>query len=270
MSRFNEIPYPRPSVKTYVFIATSIALTVGFILLVLQPFGTSSFNHPHKNPLLIGYSIVIFIMVSAYYVIKTKLLSNVQLEQWTIVNELLDLILCFVICVIALYFYSSFFITKRISWMGLVYFFRYAIISAIIPMSFIGIFMFYRWKDVTRLSLTQEQNHPNKITLGQNKNDIIETEVSDIYYARAHDNYVMLFINNGDEIRKHIIRSTLKAIIDQLPSDQFIKAHRSYLVNRQHIAELNGNKNKATLKLSNIEKTIPVSRGSFDNIKTLF
>ena len=44
-------------------------------------------------------------------------------------------------------------------------------------------------------------------------------------------------INN----KRHVIRTTLTEMEEQLPSDNFIRIHKSYVVNKKHITEVRAN-----------------------------
>jgi DNA-binding LytR/AlgR family response regulator len=62
-------------------------------------------------------------------------------------------------------------------------------------------------------------------------------------------------------LKKVLLRSTLSLIHQQLGSFEFfIKCHRSYVVNRNHIVSTSGNAQGLKLKLKDIEEPIPVSR----------
>jgi len=58
--------------------------------------------------------------------------------------------------------------------------------------------------------------------------------ICDIEYVRAEDNYLSVYV--GSEA--HRIRGTLSALALRLPSPQFMRVHRSYLVNVERIREI--------------------------------
>jgi DNA-binding LytR/AlgR family response regulator len=59
----------------------------------------------------------------------------------------------------------------------------------------------------------------------------------DLLYAEAMLNYVILYTAT----RKMIVYITLKSLEEQLPADSFIKAHKSFIVNRTKIKSIEGN-----------------------------
>jgi DNA-binding LytR/AlgR family response regulator len=60
---------------------------------------------------------------------------------------------------------------------------------------------------------------------------------SDLIYAEAMLNYVMLHTSS----RKMMVYVTIKGLEDQLPSDIFIRIHKSFIVNRNKIKSIEGN-----------------------------
>jgi two-component system response regulator LytT len=56
----------------------------------------------------------------------------------------------------------------------------------------------------------------------------------DILYLEAEGNYTLLHSNTG---KKRLIRSVITEIHDQLPAVDFLRIHRSFVVNKKHITE---------------------------------
>jgi hypothetical protein len=96
--------------------------------------------------------------------------------------------------------------------------------------------------------------------LGQNNNEFLMVKPLQIIFMEAADNYVEIHFRE-ERLKKVLLRSTLSLIHQQLGSFEFfIKCHRSYVVNRNHIVSTSGNAQGLKLKLKDIEEPIPVSR----------
>jgi DNA-binding LytR/AlgR family response regulator len=67
-----------------------------------------------------------------------------------------------------------------------------------------------------------------------------------IYYLKAFDNYCYIVTQS----QTYLVPHTLKHVFEQLEHTQFIKTHRSYVVNLNHI--LSVNKNTISLESENI------------------
>jgi DNA-binding LytR/AlgR family response regulator len=68
-------------------------------------------------------------------------------------------------------------------------------------------------------------------------NQIEKVLYSELLYAESMMNYVILYTPS----RKMIVYITLKSLEEQLPASQFIKVHKSFLVNRGKIQSIDGN-----------------------------
>lgn len=94
--------------------------------------------------------------------------------------------------------------------------------------------------------------------------------VSKIVFARSADNYVEIGYLQDDEVKKKLIRNTLKNIEKQLREfNNFIRTHRTSLVNIQYVHKLNKNFQSYWLSLDNTTETIPVSRQYLMAVKDL-
>src|SRR5882757_5361407 len=68
-------------------------------------------------------------------------------------------------------------------------------------------------------------------------NQIEKVFYNDLVYAEAMLNYVMLYTNS----KKMMVYVTIKSLEEQLPADIFIKVHKSFIVNKTKIKNINGN-----------------------------
>lgn len=103
-----------------------------------------------------------------------------------------------------------------------------------------------------------------------NESDKFIVRVMDIVFLRSADNYIELCYMEGEDIRKKMIRSTLKHAEQQLSTfNSFIRTHRTSLVNLRHIEKLHKNFNTHWLSLISTKETIPVSRQYLMTVKEL-
>ena len=68
----------------------------------------------------------------------------------------------------------------------------------------------------------------------KNKGELIKVNKTDIYYVEAYDNYAKLICNNGE----YLLSFTLKSVTEKLNDKNFIRIHRSYLININKIDSL--------------------------------
>lgn len=97
----------------------------------------------------------------------------------------------------------------------------------------------------------------NSISLKDNK-VIYRISYSDIKYIQSWGNYLKFFL--ADKNIK-IVRKTIKVIESELPSDQFLRIHKSYMVNINCISSIQGNQ----IKLEN--EQLPIGKSYLVNVK---
>ncbi|WP_347840354.1 LytTR family DNA-binding domain-containing protein [uncultured Draconibacterium sp.] len=106
--------------------------------------------------------------------------------------------------------------------------------------------------------------------ISENEADNIRLQVSEIIFVKSADNYVEIGFRAGGEISKKMVRNTLKNIEKQLREfNNFVRTHRSSIVNIQYIDKLNKNFNSYWLTLIDTKETIPVSRQYLMIVKDL-
>lgn len=92
--------------------------------------------------------------------------------------------------------------------------------------------------------------------------------VADIVLLRSADNYVEVIYLEGNTVKKKLIRNTLKNIEQQLkPFSNFIRCHRTSIINSFHVEKLNRKFNNHWLILKGFDDPVPVSRQYLLKIK---
>jgi DNA-binding LytR/AlgR family response regulator len=85
--------------------------------------------------------------------------------------------------------------------------------------------------------------------------------IAEVVFIQSADNYVEIAYMEGDNLKKSLIRNTLKNIELQIkPYSNFIRCHRTCIVNMRYIEKLNQNYGSHTLTIRGYPEKIPVSR----------
>jgi len=262
--KFSQIPFPRLPLKRYLWISFGIAFSVAFILVVFQPFGTTQFKHPNKRLILIGYGLTVFITMAIFYILSTQVIHKNKEGRWTILFESIDLFFALTLSILATYVYYIEIFNGSYNLKRMSYFLLNAASVALLPTLASVVYLYITWKDVQRSTIQNPMEEAPKDRLvllsGSTKSDKLEATNEEIIMAQAQSNYVMLFLYKDGKMQRHILRSTLKQIKDQLDENIFLQVHRKIL-------QLTGNKSKPQLQLVDFEKKIPVSRGMYDQLK---
>ena len=85
--------------------------------------------------------------------------------------------------------------------------------------------------------------------------------LKDIQYIEGYDDYLKIHRVNSSPL---VVRMTFKTIMTKLPSDVFVRVHRSYVVSKFFISKFNSN------KIQIGDKQIPVGALYKGNIKSSF
>ena len=99
----------------------------------------------------------------------------------------------------------------------------------------------------------------------RSRDRIYFVDVEDVQWIESEGDYVAL--HDGEDA--HLVRKTMKKLEEQLASDQFLRVHRSYIVNVDYIEELRP-LDHGTYQLRMASGTpLKTSRGYSDNIDAL-
>lgn len=117
--------------------------------------------------------------------------------------------------------------------------------------------------------LEKIENHSkcinNKITL-KYKNKFKVINICDICYCKAHERETVIHTDK----EKFIEQCSISEFYKRLPSENFFKSHRSYVINIEKIVEIiPWFNNTYIVKLQDVKTDIPVSRNNIQKFKHL-
>lgn len=106
-----------------------------------------------------------------------------------------------------------------------------------------------------------ENNPPGTITIaGSDKQASVSVNEQSLFYIQSTGNYVDVFFQDK-KLRRVTIRSTLRALEETLRGHpNFIRCHRSYIVNLTKVKGIAGNAQGYRLEVEGVDLPIPVSR----------
>lgn len=79
-----------------------------------------------------------------------------------------------------------------------------------------------------------DTNQTEQILLIKEGNEIVRVKTSEIYYIEATGNYLKLHTSKGTLLH----RQTVKEFLEVLPVVHFVRTHKSYIVNTEHISRI--------------------------------
>lgn len=126
-------------------------------------------------------------------------------------------------------------------------------------------------KKATILKIEKYENdYLNKTVefTSENKNENIRLLIADVAVIKSADNYVEIIFKEEDKFKVALVRNALKNIEKEISVySNFIRCHRTAIVNTHFIEKLNTNYNNHSISVKSYDKTIPVSRQYLIKIK---
>lgn len=119
---------------------------------------------------------------------------------------------------------------------------------------------FYQMKNQTKTvastSTSPQKEESNQIFIKSDKR-LMQIELAEVYYFESYGNYVKVWL----EEEYHLTPRTLSSFEEELPSADFYRIHKSFIIHRKFIDYLEGN-----LLMMKNKKSLPVGknhRGDF-------
>ncbi len=269
-----QTPFPKSSLRSFLKVISAISLTIVFILVVFQPFGTSNFDHPNKFWILTGYGVVTFISGLIFYLLVYSFTKDTRLDQWSVLDEVLFLFGIILICQVGCYLYWAGMFVVRLDWSQFLYFFKIATLISLVPVTVSLLVIYQKYKEVKFVSGNKilienpeaEKKEQHLTIYGAGKNEKIIVAPENLFLVKSEDNYVILFLRENGKIIKRMMRNTLSDIEQQIGSS-FFRCHRSFIINPAKIAVIEGNITNTKIGLTDIDTKIPVSRPMVEKVK---
>jgi two-component system LytT family response regulator len=108
------------------------------------------------------------------------------------------------------------------------------------PFSF-AMFLKAVTKASTGLQKTKEQistQASTHIFIKKDNKNVIQLNLSDIISVDAIDHYICIHLNKND---KHVTHISMKEVLQKLPDVNFIRIHKTHIINIDHIQSIEGN-----------------------------
>jgi len=103
--------------------------------------------------------------------------------------------------------------------------------------------------------------------VSENGNDALSLASNDLLYIKAADNYVEVYFLEQEVVQKKLLRNTLKNVQMALNEEQFMRCHKSYIINLSQIESFFGNAQGYKLRIKHSNELVPVSRTCNHEIK---
>jgi DNA-binding LytR/AlgR family response regulator len=258
-------------IKIYMGLFLSISLGVFLFVLFFQPFPLDRFDFDNKLLFVAGLGTIVFLFMIFRIILSWRTQinrpENTELEFPSYPGDFLLMVLNSVAFAFYLRYVGAIDITFYIM-------FKVVLISLAPPvvLRLSESFRELRYRneslikhqmDLLKQIEKQEENLLSKSIefISENRNENLKLPIADIVFMRSADNYVEITHREGEAFKKDLIRSTLKNVEQQIkPYINFVRCHRTCIVNSHYINKLHNTFNNHWLSLRDSDEKIPVSR----------
>jgi len=275
VSNFLQRPYPFiESTPIRLSLSFVIGLVVFLLLNTYRPFGIEQIPSD-QTAFVAGFGLIamLALMVSLF-----TFPFFIKIENWTVKSEIQFHLFNWLLTSIWAYAYNTtigFNISPQHSLFDFIFIVAAIYFVPLMVMIFITEKYFQQRNQQEALLLNHHLESTNKeksnesdiltITPETSSSSPLKINLADFIYAASDNNYVMLhFLNSENVLDKQLLRLSLKKLETQVCLyNDLCRCHKSYIVNRQSIEEVEGNARSLYIKTKHSDFKIPVSR-SFD------
>lgn len=263
---------------------------IGLILAIFEPF------HYKLNSLIQFGVLLVFISLSFIasvlgFVVAPKIFKRFyDPDQWTIGKNILHCFLFLLFIGICTFIYDRYFLIKAdfrtdfgshgfyiILFIDMLAAFTIGVIPLIFGLFIVennalkrNLLEAQKLNKLLSERTRQEEAATETITLAGDTKDSISLVLENILYMEASGNYVDICYKEEAKEKHKLLRSTIKQMEEiMLDFNYFVRCHRAYIVNINHIRNISGNAQGYRLSLGNGIQEIPVSRTYLKELKDL-
>jgi DNA-binding LytR/AlgR family response regulator len=267
--------------KAYFRLYFGIAISVFLFIQFFQPFTADTFEFENKLIFLAGFGVIVLMILLVSQIIFQRALLFKENDN---LNNSIHIPLYYFFQVsatsLAIVFYIRFVGQLNITFNIVV---RVIFICLSLPVTMHLKLSIDSYQHRLKKLLSDTRSMQSKLKqfsesysnkhieiMSDNESDNFRIQVSEIIYSKSADNYVEIGYHDEGIVKKKMVRNTLRNIEQQLSDfNNFIRTHRTSLVNIQYIDKLNKNFNSYWLSLDKTKETIPVSRQYLMAVKDL-
>lgn len=241
--------------RNMMILGAGLGLMSVAVTLFLEPFGTANYQAPLRTLRLSGYALCFMIPVAAFHAIDRAVYRR-QGRHWRLYNELISRPLLLITIFTSTWLYNIGVINgiapSWSGWFDHMVFISLPYSAVLLPLGALaGVLLATRFPEAPpgagrRLRIR-----------GRNRDDALELRFDELVFAEAQQNYVQLHYLCGGRPDSRLFRITLAELQRQVPG--LIRIHRSYLVNPDHVEQVEGNARKREIVLGKLGRRLPVS-----------
>ncbi|TAE20509.1 MAG: LytTR family transcriptional regulator [Candidatus Kapaibacterium sp.] len=275
-------PFPFETTASKRFLTAGMfGITITTILLLAEPFGLSRVQSQWKQGIIAFYGVITFvIMVFNYFTWERIFPRYFDEESWNVGKHISFTLIHVLSIGVANFLYSRYIFSLTIGIQAFINFLLWTALIGLVPIVVLTLVLERKYwkthveraskitsgieerKEESAVNAAQNQATPKLIVIfGSSQKEQYELNPASILCIQAGDNYVTLFYESSESIKKILFRATLKSLEEQLQHrTEFFRCHKSYIVQLPHVEKVSGNAQGYKLHLPLLDFVVPVSR----------
>jgi hypothetical protein len=233
--------------KQHVWISLIFGAWIYLFLVLVGPFDVFDLDMDWRMKSMLPYSLII---IGSYFIsVPFQNWMYSKQKKWNMTREFLFTSFFFLICFVPIFlYYKSDIMLGEHSFSY--FLFRIYLPTVVLLSPLLVALRFYDWKKRVQ---PEELSEPKQIVIkGLNKSDVLRLKYQNLVCIKSADNYIEVFYLQHSELKKKVLRLTLKKAHEFAPD--LIQTHRSCLANLEHFIAWEGSN---SIQLSSL--SIPVS-----------
>jgi len=268
MFAFLHKPFPGSGfTKKTVLSNFLIGCFIAAFLIIFQPFEINLWVTENKILKLAGFGLVSFLapltVVAIQYTVFSKRITE---DSWTVWKEIIAIIMVIIFVALGNLFYGNLLGIFPMSLNGFFGIFISTVLIGFFPVTLHVILKQNRLSkrnekhaNVINEQLNQEKPEhstkeinpepmpvepviePKLIFVSENEKDKIELYPLQLLFIESADNYSNIVYHEDSNLKKQMIRSSLKRLESQYSSNYILRCHRTFIVNLKNVKSIEGN-----------------------------
>jgi len=262
-----------PTIK--LLISFCVGGFIWFFLFFFRPFNLINY-HPNIFYYTLGFGLIaLFVNLFVFFALPYFLKNTFKDDEWSVGKGLLfHLGMILTITVLNWYYNSKVQSVNNYELISFSTFISYTFSVGFIPLVILVFVeeLFTRKKNEKNASelnslfekkpsLIEGNTAKEIIITTMNSNESLRISITNLIYVNSQGNYSCFFVLIGSKIEEKVLRTPLQNVTNQLKEyPNFVRCHKSYIVNSKHIDKISGNARGYILHSNKTSISIPVSR----------
>jgi len=253
-------------------ILLGISFGVFLFILFFQPFPFEKFDFNNGLVFIAGFAGIVFLFMFLTRIIIPRIIPKKDQDgNETVMNSYLEGFIILALSSVAFTFYLRYVGSVHISF----YIVFKEVLICLVPPVVLKIYdvnkelirqnesLVSERKTIQKQIEKYEEDNLNKSIefISEKGTENLTLLVAEVVFVQSADNYVEITYMEEDNLKKILVRNTLKNIELQIkPYSNFIRCHRTCIVNMHYIEKLNKDSGSHSLTIRGYQEKIPVSR----------